>query len=225
MSKRMTELEAKVDKTKIYNLDEAVTLLKEIATAKFDESIEIHANLGINPKKSDQQIRETIVLPHGTGKTKRIAAFVGPDDEKTAKDAGADIVFGEEEIQELKKTGKIDFDVAVATPAMMPKIAAVARILGPRGLMPSPKTGTVGPKVKQMIDELKAGKIAYKNDETGNIHQVIGKISFDEKKIKENIETFVESLNKVKPKTLKGIYIKGLFLTTTMSPSIQIEKE
>ncbi|MFH0857227.1 MAG: 50S ribosomal protein L1 [Candidatus Magasanikbacteria bacterium] len=222
-SKRMTELNAKVDKTKAYSIEEAVALLKEVATAKFDESVEIHANLGIDPKKSDQQIRETVVLPHGTGKTKKIAAFVGSNDEKAAREAGADVIFGEEEVKELAKTGKIDFEVAVATPEMMPKIAVVARVLGPRGLMPNPKTGTVGPDVAKMIRELKSGKIAYKNDDTGNIHQIVGKISFDADKLKENVETMIESLKKVKPTSQKGIYFKGLYITTTMGPSVKIQ--
>jgi len=223
MAKRIAELKAKVEKTKLYTLDEAVELLKELGNAKFDESVEIHANLGINPKKSDQQIREILVLPHGTGKTKKIAAFVGANDEKAAKDAGADLVLGEEEVKAIAKSGKADFDVAVATPEMMPKIAVAARVLGPRGLMPNPKTGTVDKDVAKMISELKSGKIAYKNDDSGNIHQVVGKVSFDTAKIKENAEAMIESIKKAKPQAQKGVYIKGLYITTTMGPSIRLD--
>ena len=210
-----------VDKTKVYTLEEAIALVKETSTVKFDASIELHARLGIDPKKGDQQIRATVVLPHGTGKTKRIAAFVGPNDEKAAKDAGADLILGEEEIKEIKTTGKAEFDVAVATPEMMPKLAVAARVLGPRGLMPNPKTGTVGPNVEQMITELKKGKTAFKNDSTANVHQAVGKVSFDNKKIQENIETFVETLKKVKPNSTKGSYIKAMYLTSSMGPSVK----
>tara|TARA_Y100001970_G_scaffold292747_1_gene435598 strand:- start:768 stop:1442 length:675 start_codon:yes stop_codon:yes gene_type:complete len=223
MGKRIEDLKTMVDKTKVYTLDEAIALAKETSTVKFDASVEIHARLGIDPKKGDQQIRATVVLPHGTGKTKRIAAFVGPNDEQTAKDAGADIVCGEEEITEIKNTGKVDFDVAIATPEMMPKLAVAARVLGPKGLMPNPKIGTVGPNVKQMIEDLKKGKTAFKNDDTANVHQPVGKVSFDDVKLKENIETFLETLKKVKPPATKGTYIKSLFLSTSMGPSIKIQ--
>ena len=223
MGKRIEDLKTMVDKTKVYTLDEAIALAKETSTVKFDASVEIHARLGIDPKKGDQQIRATVVLPHGTGKTKRIAAFVGPNDEQTAKDAGADIVCGEEEIADIKNTGKVDFDVAVATPEMMPKLAVAARVLGPKGLMPNPKIGTVGPNVKQMIGDLKKGKTAFKNDDTANVHQLVGKVSFDDVKLKENIETFLETLKKIKPPATKGVYIKSLFLSTSMGPSIKIQ--
>ena len=185
MSKRMKNLSTKIDKTKIYTVEEAVALVKETSNVKFDASVEIHANLGINPKKSDQQIRATMTLPHGTGKTKKIAAFVSVNNQSEAKEAGADFVYDEEEIQKIKSSGKVEFDVAIATPEMMPKLAVVARILGPRGLMPNPKTGTVGTNVKEMITDLKKGKIAFKNDDTSNVHQVIGKVSFDEAQLVE----------------------------------------
>lgn len=225
MSKRMTELKAQIDKTKKYPLGEAIELVKKTSTVKFDASVEIHANLGIDPKQSDQQIRTTVVLPHGNGKEKKIAAFVGPNDEKSATAAGADFVYGEEEIQTLKQTGKIEFDIAIATPEMMPKIAVVAKILGPRGLMPNPKTGTVGPDVEKMIGELKSGKVSYKNDNTSNIHLSVGKVSFSDEQLHENITAFLDSLKKVKPSSTKGIYIKGLFLTSAMGPSVRLEAE
>lgn len=222
-SKRMIGLQKQVDKNKIYSIDEAVALIKATSTVKFDASVELHARLGIDPRKSDQQIRATVVLPHGTGKTKRIAAIVGPNDEAAATAAGADLVIGEDELKTLKETGKIDFDIAIATPEMMPKLAVVAKILGPKGLMPNPKTGTVGPDVKKMIGELKGGKVAFKNDDTSNIHQIIGKVSFDEAKLKENFVTFMDTLRKIKPSSMKGSYIRGLYLTTSMGPSIKVD--
>jgi len=221
----MTELSTKVDKDKVYPLDEAINLAKETSNTKFDGSVEVHVSLGIDPKKTDQQIRTSVVLPHGTGKTKKIAAFVTPDKEKEAKEAGADVIYGEEEIKELKNTGKIDFDVAVTTPDMMPKMAAVAKILGPRGLMPNPKTDTVGPNLKQMIIDLKGGKITFKNDDTANIHQIIGKVSFDAEKLKANYLAFMDMLKKAKPTTTKGTYIKNITLATTMGPGIKTTEE
>lgn len=223
MSKRLKDLKTKVEKTKVYTIDEAIALVKETSTVKFDSTVEIHANLGINPKKTDQLVRGTITLPHGTGKTKKVAAFVGPNDEKAAKEAQADFVYGEEEIQGLKNGAAIEFDVAVATPEMMPKLAIVARVLGPRGLMPNPKIGTVDKDVTKMISELKKGKISFKNDDTSNIHQSVGKVSFEATKLKENIEAFLDALKKAKPVAAKGTYIKTLFLTSTMGPSIKIE--
>jgi len=219
----MKDLKTKVDKTKSYSIEEAIKLVKETSNVKFDASVEVHANLGIDPKKSDQQIRATVVLPHGTGKTKKIAAFVGANDEKDAKEAGADFVYSEEDIKKLQSSGKIEFDLAVSTPEMMPKMALVARILGPKGLMPNPKTGTVDANVKKMIGDLKRGKTSFKNDDTSNIHQVIGKVSFTESQLKENFETFLETLKKIKPMSSKGIYIKSLFLTSSMGPSIKID--
>lgn len=219
----MEAVSAKVDKNKIYTAEEAIKLAKETSTVKFDASLEIHAQLGIDPKKSDQLIRSTVVLPHGTGKTKKIAAFVSPDKEKEAKEAGADFVYGEEDIKKIKDTGKIEFDIAVTTPDMMPKMAMAAKVLGPRGLMPNPKTETVGPNIKKMIEELKKGKITFKNDDGANVHQIIGKVSFDELKLKENFEAFVEALKKVKPNSTKGTYIKNLTLNATMGPAIKVQ--
>lgn len=218
----MKDLKAKVDKSKAYSIDEAIKLVKETSTVKFDASVEVHAKLGIDPKKSDQQLRATVVLPHGTGKSKTIAAFVGANHEKDAKDAGADFIYTEEDIKKIQTSGKIEFEIAVATPDMMPKLALVARILGPKGLMPNPKTGTVDANVKKMITDLKKGKTAFKNDDTSNIHQIIGKVSFTESQLKENFEVFIETLKKIKPSSSKGIYIKSLFLTSSMGPSVKI---
>ncbi len=184
--------------------------------------MEVHARIGIDPKKGDQQIRSTVVLPHGTGKVKTIAAFVSSEKEKEAKDAGADFVYGEEDIKKIKDTGKIEFEIAITTPDMMPKLAAVAKVLGPKGLMPNPKTETVGPNIKKMIEELKKGKVTFKNDDTANVHQLLGKVSFSEAALKENLTAFMEALKKAKPGSSKGTYIKNLVLCTTMGPAIKI---
>jgi large subunit ribosomal protein L1 len=221
----MVDLAVKVKKNYVYPWDEAVKLIKETSGVKFNASVEVHARLGIDPKKGDQQIRSTVVLPHGTGKTKKIAAFVAPEKEKEAKDAGADFVYGEEEIKKIKDTGKIEFEIAVTTPDMMPKLAAVAKVLGPKGLMPNPKTETVGPHIKKMIEELKKGKVTFKNDDTANIHQIIGKASFSEAQLKENLTIFIEALKKAKPSSAKGTYIKNLVVCTTMGPAIKISSE
>ncbi|MFA7653911.1 MAG: 50S ribosomal protein L1 [Candidatus Magasanikbacteria bacterium] len=224
MSKRLDALSAKVDKSKIYSVDEAIKLVKETAGVKFDASIEVHVHLGIDIKKSDQQIRVTVVLPHGTGKTKTVAAFVAPDKEKEAKEAGADFVYGEEDIKKIKDTGKINFEVAVTTPDFMPKLAMAAKVLGPKGLMPNPKTETVSPNLKKMIEELKKGKITFKNDDTGNVHQLIGKASYPAEKLKENYLTIIEAIKKAKPGSAKGTYIQNLIVCSTMGPAIKISE-
>ena len=221
----MTAAMAKVDPKKVYSPDEAITLAKETSTVKFDATIEVHARLGIDVTKSDQLIRATVSLPHGTGKTKRIAAFVGSNDEKAAKEAGADLICGVDEIKKIKDTGKIDFDIAVATPEMMPKLAVAAKVLGPKGLMPNPKTETVGTDVKKMISELKKGKMTFKNDDGANVHISIGKVSFDQAKLKENFAALIEALKKAKPASSKGTYIQSLFLTSSMGPSIKVSME
>jgi len=223
MSKRMTTAKAEIDQNKVYNIDEALTLIKKTSTVKFDASVEVHARLGIDPKKGDQQVRSTVILPHGTGKTRTVAAFVGNNDEKAAKEAGADFIYNEEDIKKIKDTGKIEFDIAVATPEMMPKLAVAAKVLGPKGLMPNPKTGTVDANIKKIIEELKKGKSAFKNDDGSNVHIAIGKISFADIKLKENYEAFLEALKKAKPNSAKGTYIKSIFLTSSMGPSIKVE--
>ena len=224
-SKRMAELSAQVDKTKEYSLEEAVALVKATSNVKFDASVEIHARLGIDPKKTDQLVRATVVLPHGTGKTKKIAAFVSPNDEKAAKDAGADFVYGEEDIKNIKTTGTVDFEVAIATPEMMPKLAVAAKVLGPKGLMPNPKSGTVDKDVAKMVNDLKGGKVAFKNDDTANVHQLVGKVSFDDAKLVENIQAFLDALKKAKAPSSKGTFIKGLYLTSAMGPSVKMVVE
>jgi len=210
----------KVDKDKIYQIDEAVKILKKNKLAKFDESVEIHVKLSIDTKAGDQQVRGSVVLPHGTGKTKKVAVITSKK-AKEAKEAGADIVGGEEMVAKLK-SGKFNFDVLVATPEMMPKLAPIAKILGPKGLMPSPKTETVTEKIKETVESLKKGKVSFKNDDSGNIHQVIGKVSFTESNLAENLKTLIEALNKAKPAGVKGKLIKSVSICSTMGPGIRI---
>lgn len=221
-SKRMKEAGGKIDKNKTYSLAEAVDLVKETSTVKFDASVEIHINLGIDTKKGDQIVRSVVALPHGTGKTVRVAAFVADDQVETAKAAGADHAGSDALIEEIKKTEKCDFDVAVATPDMMKKLAGIARILGQKGLMPNPKTGTISPDVTKLIKELKQGKVSFKNDAGGTIHVACGKISFPKEQLVANIEAIIDSIKKAKPETLKGNYITGVFISSSMGPSVRV---
>jgi large subunit ribosomal protein L1 len=210
------------DANKSYPLNEALEILKKITTTKFDASVEAHFRLGINPKKGDQQVRSAVSLPHGTGKSVRIAAFVSPANEKAAKDAGADLVGGEELIEQIKKSEKTDFEVAVAEPALMRQLATIAKILGTRGLMPSPKNETVTTDIAKAISELKKGKVSYKNDETANIHCLIGKMSFTTEQLSDNYKALLDNLRKSKPSSAKGAYIKSAFICSSMSPSVRI---
>ena len=222
-SKRFEEAKKLVDKDKVYTIPEAIALAKKTATAKYDEAIELHLRLGIDATKSDQQIRGTIALPHGTGKTKRVAAFVEGEKEADAKAAGADIVGGEELIATIAQKGNIDFDVAVATPAMMTKLAKLARLLGPRGLMPNPKTDTVSPNVTKMVEEQKAGKESFKNDNTANVHQIFGRKSFTDAQLEENLRALLETVKRMKPQASKGIYLKSATIASTVGPGIKID--
>lgn len=222
-SKRFNGLQKLVDPKKSYPLAEAVELVKKTAGTKFDATIELHVRLGIDPKKGDQQVRGTIALPHGTGKSKRIAAFVTGEKAKEATEAGADLVGAEELIDQIAKTGKIDFDVAVATPDMMPKMAKAAKILGPKGLMPNPKTETVSANVKKMIEDLKKGKVAFKNDDTANLHIAVGKASFDAQKISENVAAALDTIQRAKPAASKGTYLMNVTLTSSMGPGVKVQ--
>lgn len=219
--KRYTANAAKVTK-KIYTPEEAVALLKSFERAKFDESIELHIRLSIDPKQGDQQVRGTVSLPHGVGKTKRVAVFAEGAKEIEAKEAGADLVGGKELIERIRQTEACDFDVAIATPEIMRELAGIAKILGPRGLMPSPKNETVTPNVGRAVKEVKGGKIAFKNDDTGNIHQIIGKVSFSDQAILENFNAFVDALKRAKPAAAKGTYLASATLTTTMGPGVPV---
>jgi len=215
----------KLDKNKTYPLQEALKLVRVNKIAKFDESFEVHIKLDIDTKKGGEQVRGTVVLPHGTGKSKRVAVITLTK-VKEAKAAGADIVGGEEMIEKIKSgkifSGKDKFDILVATPEMMPRLAPVAKILGPKGLMPSPKTETVTEKIKETVEMLKKGKISFKNDDTSNIHQVIGRISFEENKLSENFKTFIEAVRKAKPASVKGKFITSVSVCSTMGPGIKI---
>lgn len=222
-SKRYRELIAKIDKNKEYSLEEAVKLLKEVATAKFDETVEIAMRLGVDPRHADQMVRGTVVLPHGTGKKVRVLVFAKGEKVQEALDAGADYAGLEEYIEQINK-GWLEFDVAVATPDVMSKVGRLGRILGARGLMPNPKSGTVTMDVANAVKEIKAGKIDFRVDKTGIVHSGVAKVSFDEEKIIDNVKTFVNAVIRLKPAAAKGTYLKSIALSSTMSPGIFIDR-
>lgn len=212
----------KVDINKAYTLKEASSLVKEINTTKFDSSVDLHVRLGVDPKKADQAIRGTVSLPHGTGKTKRVLVLCTPDKEAEAKASGADYVGLDEFITKIE-SGWTDIDVIVATPSVMPKIGKLGKVLGPRNLMPNPKTGTVTNDVAAAVNDLKGGKIAFKVDKVGIIHASIGRVSFASEKIAENCQEFINAIIKLKPSTSKGTYLKGVSMASTMSPGIMVD--
>ncbi|MCL6632905.1 MAG: 50S ribosomal protein L1 [Alicyclobacillus herbarius] len=220
-SKRFQEAVQRVDRTKEYEPREAIELLKQVATAKFDETVEAAVRLGVDPKKQDQQIRGAVVLPHGTGKTARVLVFAKGDKAKEAQAAGADFVGDDDLIQKVAQ-GWMDFDVVVATPDMMGSVGRLGRILGPKGLMPNPKTGTVTFEVARAVEEIKAGKIEYRLDKAGNIHVPIGKVSFDVDALLGNLRTLVDALQKAKPAAAKGQYFRNLSISSTMGPGIRV---
>jgi large subunit ribosomal protein L1 len=222
ITKKRKVAEAKVDKNKSYTLKEATTLVKDLNCTKFDSSVDLHVRLGVDPKKADQQVRGTVTLPHGTGKTKRVLVLCTPDKEADAKGAGADFVGLDEFIQKIEG-GWTDVDVIVATPSVMPKIGKVGKILGPRNLMPNPKTGTVTNDVAAAVNEVKGGKIAFKVDKAGIIHASIGRISFAPEKLAENSQELINAIIKLKPSAAKGIYVKGVAMASSMSPGIAID--
>ena len=223
LAKRVKGNNELVDINKVYTAEEAIELAKKTANTKFVGSIEVHVKTLIEAKKTDQAVRGTVSLPHGSGKSKKVAAFVTEANEKAAKDAGATIVGGEELIKKIKETEKTDFDVAVAEPAMMPKLAQIAKILGTRGLMPNPKTGTVGINVSQIIKEIAGGKVNFKNDDSGNIHQIIGKSNFDSKNLLENFKALYQAINQSKPMTVKGQLVGSMTINSTMGPGIRVK--
>lgn len=223
LSKRAKAAKEAVDTNQIYTAEEAIELVKKTATTKFVGSVEVHLNTAIDAKKTDQAIRGAVTLPHGTGKTKKIAAFVTDGKEAEAKAAGAEIVGGEELIRKIKETEKTDFDVAVAEPALMPKLATIAKILGTRGLMPNPKTGTVSENISAAIKEIAGGKVNFKNDNSGNVHQVIGKTNFDSAQLMENLKKFMEAVHASKPSAVKKQFIQTMTLNATMGPGIKFK--
>jgi large subunit ribosomal protein L1 len=220
--KKRKAVNGKVDAAKSYSLKDASALVKEVNTAKFDASVDLHIRLGVDPKKADQAIRGTVTLPHGTGKTKKVLVLCGPDQEAAAKGAGADFVGLDEFVQKIEG-GWTDVDVIVATPAVMPKIGRLGKILGPRNLMPNPKTGTVTNDVASAVNEVKGGKIAFKVDKAGIIHASIGRVSFSPEFIAANSQELINAIVKAKPATSKGTYLKGLTMASTMSPGISID--
>ncbi len=220
--KRYRELLKKIDKTKQYALDEAIELLPQLKSAKFDESVEATYVLNVNPKFADQNIRGVITLPHGTGKEVKVLVFAKGEKAQEAKDAGADYVGAEDLVDKIAKEGFLDFDVAIATPDMMRHVGKVARILGPRKLMPNPKAGTVTMDIAKAVKDFKAGKIEYRVDKTGVIHTIVGKISFGKDKLKENILALNEAILKARPASVKGQFVKKVFLSLTMSPAVRL---
>ena len=223
ISKRQRLIREKVDSTKLYGVEEAVALLKELSTVKFPETVDASINLGIDPRKSDQAVRGATTLPHGTGKDVRVAVFTQGANADAAKEAGADLI-GMEDLAEQVKAGKMDFDVVIADPAAMRVVGQLGQILGPRGLMPNPKTGTVTPDVATAVKNAKAGQVRFRADKGGIIHGGIGKVSFDPKLIKENLEALINDLKKAKPASAKGIYLKKVSLSTTMGPGLAIDQ-
>ncbi len=222
LSKKRREALSKLDKNKVYTLEEATKLVKEISYANFDESIDIAVRLGVDPRKANQMVRGVVTLPHGTGKDKKVLALVTPDKEEEAKAAGADYVGLDEYIDKIKG-GWTDVDVIITMPAVMRKLGPLGRILGPRGLMPNPKTGTVTMEVGKAVKEVKAGKIDFKVDKTGIIHAAIGKRSFSPDKLRDNAVELITTLNKLKPSAAKGTYMKSISLSSTMSPGIKVD--
>ena len=222
-SKRYVANLEKLDKNKAYSAIEAVKLVKETSNAKFDSTIEVAMNLNLDTKKNDQQLRGAVVLPNGTGKTKRILVLAKGDQAKAAKEAGADFVGDLDMIQKIEKESWFDYDVIIATPEMMPMLGKIGKLLGPKGLMPNPKTGTVTMDTAKAIEETKKGKVNYRTDSFGNVHGIVGKASFDDAKLVENLKAFVEAIMKVKPSAVKGTYVKNVSISSTMGPGVKID--
>lgn len=221
-SKRYKAAIKLIEPGKLYSVSDAVKLIKQMPANKFDVAVEFHANLGIDVKQANQLVRGSVVLPHGSGKSIRIAVFCNDEKAKEAKAAGAVVVGGEELIKEIQSSQKCNFDVALATPDMMKLMAPIAKILGQKGLMPNPKTETITPNVGDAVQKLVKGKVSYKADDTGNVHMAVGKLSFDEVKLSENVNALLESLKKVRPAAAKGTYFKNVALATSMGPAVRI---
>jgi large subunit ribosomal protein L1 len=223
LTKRMRVIREKVDGTKSYDINEAVALLKELATAKFVESVDVAVNLGIDPRKSDQNVRGATVLPHGTGRDVRVAVFTQGANAEAAKAAGAELV-GMDDLAEKIKAGEMNFDVVIASPDAMRVVGMLGQILGPRGLMPNPKTGTVTPNVAEAVKNAKAGQVRYRNDKNGIIHTTIGKVDFTPVQLKENLEALITALKKAKPAVAKGVYVKKVSISTTMGAGVAVDQ-
>lgn len=222
LTKKRKAVEGKVDPDKLYQLDEAMGLVKEVNTTKFDASVDVHVRMGLDPRKADQALRGTVSLPHGTGKTKRVLVFCSPEKEAEAKEAGADFVGLDEYMQKISD-GWLDVDVIVATPNVMGQLGKVARILGPRGLMPNPKTGTVTNDIASAVQEVKKGKIAFRVDKFGIVHASIGRVSFSPEQLTDNAHELIATLIRMKPSTAKGVYMKSVSVASTMSPGIAVD--
>ena len=222
-SKRHIENLKKVEKNKLYSLEEAIKLVKETSNNKFDSTLEVAMNLNLDVKKADQQLRGAVVLPNGTGKSKKILVLAKADKAKEAVSAGAEYVGDTDMIDKIAKENWFDFDVIIATPDMMPSLGKIGKVLGPKGLMPNPKTGTVTTDVKKAVEETKKGKVEYRTDTFGNVHAIFGKASFDDAKLAENLRSFVEVILKAKPQTVKGNYVKNISISSTMGPGIKID--
>ena len=222
-SKKYTEALSKIEKGKLYSLEEAVKLVKETSVSTFDGPVEIAVRLNLDTKKNDQQLRGAIVLPHGTGKTKKVLVLAKGDAAKAATDAGADYVGDVDMITKIEKENWFDFDVIIATPEMMPMLGKLGKVLGPKGLMPNPKTGTVTTDTKKAVEDVKKGRVEYRTDSYANVHALVGKVSFDDEKLVDNVKAFMDVIIKSKPQAAKGIYLKGVSLASTMGPGIKVD--
>ena len=222
-SKKYTEAVSKIEKGKLYSAEEAIKLAKETSISKFDASVEVAMKLNLDTKKSDQQLRGAVVLPNGTGKSKKVLVIAKGDNAKAATTAGADYVGDTDMLEKIEKENWFDFDVIIATPDMMAHLGKLGKVLGPKGLMPNPKTGTVTTDVKKAIEDVKKGRVEYRTDSYGNVHGIIGKVSFDDTKLLENLKAFVEVIIKSKPTAVKGNYVKNISISTTMGPGIKVD--
>ncbi len=223
-SKKYVEVSKNLDSNKLYTKEEAAKLIKETSTTKFDSTVEVAIKLNVDTKKSDQQLRGSLVMPNGTGKSKKVLVIAKGNFAEEAKKAGADFVGDKDMLDKIKNENWFDFDVVVATPDMMSEVGKIGSILGPKGLMPNPKTGTVTTKVADVVNDLKSGMVTYKTDTFGNVHTIIGKVSFAEKKLLENLEYVVNTINKNKPQSVKGVFIDKITISTTMGPGIKVDK-
>ena len=223
-SKKYVEASKKVEKNNAYSIDEAIKLVKETSITKFDGTVEVAIKLNVDPKKADQQLRGSLVLPNGTGKSKKILVIAKGEAAKAAKEAGADFVGDTDMIEKIQKENWFDYDVIIATPEMMPELGKIGRILGPKGLMPNPKTGTVTPNPVKTIEDIKNGMVEFRTDSYGNIHTIVGKVSFDESKLVENLTYIINTISKLKPASVKGKFITNISVASTMGPGIKLDK-